>query len=177
MDIHSFCGREGRSNQAATGTWTLIIEGDPNETILAPASTPRILNDHVVLTIFVAVADSQHGMIVLSGALRAVKNTTSVAPEVVISSRKRDSDRLLLKCSLHSVTLLWLHIHVAIGLPDNEWVRILTGLVNSFIRIRGLTLYALSRCVDERKLLSATIAACVSISGVTVDELLLRELV
>ena len=116
-------------------------------------------------------------MIVLSGALRAVKNTTSVAPEVVISSRKRDSDRLLLKCSLDGVTLLWLHIHVAIGLPDNEWVRILTGLVNSLIRIRGLTLYALSRRVDECKLLSATIAACVSISGVTVDELLLRELV
>ena len=81
------------------------LDSNSDVALISPGSSPRVLDDPVVLSVFRTVSDSEDGVIESSAAVGVVEDTVTVHLEAELVSFDENGEWLLGKTGLHLVDI------------------------------------------------------------------------
>lgn len=148
-----------------TDTWSILVDGDSEVTILSPVGAPGVSDDQELFLAFFAVSNSGDSVVNVMTALLGVQDTMLVHLEGVLVGFDTDANWLNGKSSLHLGNRVLLELLPASGL-DQTGVRFSMAL--SILALTGgvwvvcLGIDGILLGVFEGKLFKTTIAALVS---------------
>jgi len=163
---------------AGTGVSGGVVGSHSEVTLLTPGSTPRVLDDPVVLAVLRAVANSEDTVIKRGSAAEetaTLHDTTVIKLEHDTSGIDGNRDGSLVKGSLHGGTRAGGDILVGDNLGDLLGLFGVASSISTSVSIVGLFFETIMHGILESIVHKTTIATLIALGSGAVNKLLLRK--